>query len=132
MSRINTNIASLTAARILNMQNQQLNKSLERLSTGLKINSGADNPSGLIASENLRNEKRSIEQAIINAERADTIVGTADGALIEVSKLLVELQGLIGEVANEGGLSQEEIDANQLQVDSIVSTINRVAQSTSS
>lgn len=130
MSRINTNIAALTAARVLNTQNEQFSTSLQRLSTGYKINNGADNPSGLIASENLRSEKRSIEQAITNAERADTIVGTADGALIEVGKLLVDLQGLIGEVANEGGLSTEEIEANQLQVDSIVSTINRISQST--
>ena len=130
MSRINTNIAALTAARVLNTQNEQFSTSLQRLSTGYKINNGADNPSGLIVSENLRSEKRSIEQAITNAERADTIVGTADGALIEVGKLLVDLQGLIGEVANEGGLSTEEIEANQLQVDSIVSTINRISQST--
>src|SRR6476620_6588848 len=54
MSRINTNVSSLIAQRVLKKNNDSLNKSLERLSTGLKINSGADNPAGLIASENLR------------------------------------------------------------------------------
>ena len=54
MSRINTNVSSLIAQRILGQQNQGLFKSLERLSTGLAINRGADNPAGLIASERLR------------------------------------------------------------------------------
>lgn len=131
MSRINTNVSSLIAQRVLRTNNNQLNNSLERLSTGLKINRGADNPAGLIASENLRAEKAGITQAINNAERASNLIGTAEGGLSEVSALLIELQGLVGEAANSGGLSAEEIQANQLQVDSILSTINRVAQSTS-
>ena len=131
MSRINTNVSSLISQRILGKNNSQLNTSLQRLSTGLKINSGADNPAGLIASENLRSEKVGITTAIDNAERASNIIGTAEGGLNEVSSLLTELQGLIGQSANSGGLSAEEISANQLQVDSILSTINRIAQSTS-
>src|SRR3954470_21544481 len=131
MSRINTNVSSLIAQRVLKRNNDSLNKSLERLSTGLKINSGADNPAGLIASENLRAEKAGITQAIDNAGRASNIIGTAEGGLSEVSSLLTELQSLVGQAANTGGLSKEEIAANQLQVDSILSTINRIAQSTS-
>src|SRR5215204_1674549 len=130
MSRINTNVSSLIAQRVLRKNNDQLNRSLERLSTGLKINSGADNPAGLIASENLRAEKSGITQAIDNAGRASNIVGTAEGGLSEVSNLLTELQSLVSATANAGGLSQEEKDANQLQVDSILNTINRIAQST--
>ena len=60
MGRINTNVSSLIAQRVLNKNNDQLNTSLQRLSTGLKINTGADNPAGLIASENLRSEKAGI------------------------------------------------------------------------
>jgi flagellin len=131
MSRINTNLSSLVAQRILNRNNSDLNKSLERLSTGLKINTGADNPAGLIASENLRAEKSGINQAIDNANRASNIVGTAEGGLSEVSSLLTQLQSLVSQSANSGGLSQEEIDANQLQVDAILNTINRIAGSTS-
>jgi flagellin len=130
MSRINTNVSSLIAQRVLTKNNKDLNQSLERLSTGLKINKGADNPAGLIASENLRSEKAGIAQAIDNAGRASNIIGTAEGGLSEVSALLTEIQSLVSQAANTGGLSKEEIAANQLQVDSILNTINRIAQST--
>src|SRR5512146_1504139 len=109
MSRINTNVSSLIAQRVLKQNNDNLNTSLQRLSTGLKINSGADNPAGLIASENLRAEKAGITQAIDNAQRASNIIGTAEGGLGEVSNLLVELQSLVGQAANSGGLSSEEM-----------------------
>ena len=131
MSRINTNVSSLIAQRVLRKNNDQLNTSLQRLSTGLKINSGADNPAGLIASENLRAEKTGITSAIDNAQRATNIIGTAEGGLAEVSSLLNELQGLVSQTANSGGLSSEEKQANQLQVDSILNTINRISQATS-
>src|SRR5213595_4041665 len=131
MGRINTNVSSLIAQRVLRRNNESLNTSLQRLSTGLKINTGADNPAGLIASENLRSEKAGITQAIDNANRANNIVGTAEGGLSEVSNLLTQLQTLVSSTANSGGLSAEETDANQLQVDSILNTINRISQSTS-
>src|SRR3954462_14744130 len=131
MSRINTNVSSLIAQRVLRKNNDSLNTSLQRLSTGLKINTGADNPAGLIASENLRAEKAGITQAIDNAGRASNIIGTAEGGLSEVSSLLTELQSLVGQSANSGGLSNEEVQANQLQVDSILNTINRISQATS-
>src|SRR5215218_2197467 len=131
MSRINTNVSSLIAQRVLRKNNESVNKSLERLSTGLRINKGADDPAGLIASENLRLEKTGITQAIDNAERASNIIGTAEGGLTEVSSLLNELQSLVGQAANTGGLSTEELQANQLQVDSILGSINRIAGATS-
>jgi flagellin len=131
MSRINTNVSSLIAQRVLRKNNDALNTSLERLSTGLKINRGADNPAGLIASENLRAEKAGLAQAIDNAERASNIIGTAEGGLAEISSLLTEVQTLVSQAANAGGLSNEEISANQLQIDSILNTINRIAQATS-
>ncbi|MEM8875528.1 MAG: flagellin hook IN motif-containing protein, partial [Planctomycetota bacterium] len=131
MTRINTNVSSLLAQRTLNSNQNSLNASLTRLSTGLKINTGADNPAGLIASENLRSEKSGILQAIDNGERASNIIGTAEGGLSEVSALLNELQGLVSQSANTGGLSKEEIDANQLQIDSILETVNRLASATS-
>ena len=130
MSRINTNVSSLIAQRVLRKNNDQLNQSLQRLSTGLRINSGADDPAGLIASENLKSEQLGITQAIDNANRANNIVGTAEGGLSEVSNLLTQLQSLVSATANSGGLSKEEVDANQLQVDSILNTINRIAGST--
>lgn len=131
MSRINTNVNSLLAQRILGQQNNSLNKSLERLSTGFRINRGADDPAGLIASENLRSEKASITAAISNAERADQVVNIAEGGLQEINSLLLEVQGLVGASANEAGLSAEEKEANQLQIDSILQTIDRIASATS-
>ncbi|MBL4702243.1 flagellin [bacterium AH-315-I18] len=131
MSRINTNVTSLLSQRILKQNNSALNTSLERLSTGLAINRGSDDPAGLIASENLRSEKASINAAIGNAERADQVMNIAEGGLQEVSSLLLEVQSLIGETANDAGLSKEEKEANQLQVDSILQTIDRIASSTS-
>ena len=105
MTQINTNVPSMLAQRILRSQSRGMVSALERLSTGLRINRGADDPAGLIASENLRAEKVGISTAIDNAERASNILGTAEGGLNEVSALLVELQGLVGQSANSGGLS---------------------------
>jgi len=127
MSRINTNVSSLIAVNTLNKNNTALQTSLQRLSTGYRINTGKDDPAGLIASESLRSEAVATSTAIANAQRADSIIGTAEGALSEVSALLVSLQGLVGSSANAAGLSQDEKDANQLQVDSILSTINRIS-----
>ncbi|MBV8781408.1 MAG: flagellin, partial [Phycisphaerae bacterium] len=107
-----------------------LSTSLERLSTGLRINSGADDPAGLIASENLKSEQSGITAAIDNANMATNIIGTAEGGLSEVSRLLTQLQGLITQTANDGGLSSDQKAANQQQVDSILSTINRISQTT--
>ncbi|MFW6154572.1 MAG: flagellin [Planctomycetota bacterium] len=131
MSRINTNVAALVSSRYLNQNNAKLNTSLERLSTGYRINRGSDDPAGLIASENLRSEMTGIKAAITNAERANSIVATAEGALAEVSDLLSDLQSLAVQSANAGGLNAEEIRANQLQVDGILDSIDRIASQTS-
>ena len=130
MSRINTNVPSLLGQRVLAQNNRTLNTSLERLSTGLRINRGADDPAGLIASENLRSEQTSIEAAIGNAERAEQVVNVAEGGLQEVNNLLLEVQSLVGQSANEAGLSNEEREANQLQIDSILQTIDRISETT--
>ncbi len=127
MTSINTNIPSLIAQRTLRNTNANLNTSLERLSTGLRINRGADDPAGLIASENLRSDQASIKAAIGNAQRAEQVMNVAEGGLQEVNSLLIELQGLIGSSANDAGLSTEEKEANQLQIDSILTTIDRIA-----
>ena len=131
MSVINTNVNSLIAQRSLAQNNTNLNTSLERLSTGLQINSGADNPAGLIAGLSLQQEQTGIQTAINNASLAGNVIGTAEGGLNEVSSLLTQLQGLVGQAANSGGLSSDEVSADQLQVDSILTTINRISGSTS-
>ena len=131
MSRINTNVSSMVAVNALNKNTASLQTSLERLSTGVRINSGKDDPSGLIASESLKAEQQATQTAIGNAQQANNIIGTAEGSLSEVSNLLVSLQALVGNSANTAGLSQDEQNANQLQVDSILSTINRISNSSS-
>ena len=95
MSRINTNVTSMIAARVLNTQQTSMNRALERLSTGLRINRGADDPSGLIASEVLRGEKTAIGAAIANGQRASNVISTAEGALNEVSNLLSQMEELV-------------------------------------
>jgi flagellin len=130
MSRINTNVPSLIAARILGNNNTSMNTALERLSTGLRINKGKDDPAGLIASEMLRGEIKAIGAAIDNARRADNVISVAEGGLQEVSSLLIELESLIDHTANEAALSDDEVAANQLQIDSILETLDRIATST--
>ncbi|QDV48257.1 flagellin N-terminal helical domain-containing protein [Gimesia fumaroli] len=131
MTRINTNVASIRGLRSLNKSTNLLDTSLTRLSTGLKINSGKDNPSGLIASETLRSQVSAIEQSIKNSNRASNVIATADSALGEVTNLLNQVRGLVQEGLNEGALSQDEIAANQLQIDTALSAINRISANTS-
>ncbi len=130
MTRINTNVSSLVAQNTLSRSSADLQQSLTRLSTGLRINSGKDDPAGLIASETLRADMTSIEKAISNSTRANLLIGTADSALQQVGNLLNDIRGLVVEAANVGTLSTEQIEANQLQVDSSLEAINRIAQTT--
>src|SRR5829696_5192920 len=127
MARINTNVASLTAQRGLQRSQKSLNETLQRLSSGLKINRGADDPAGLIASESLRSELTGINQAIDNSTRPGNVVSTTEGALSEVASLLLNIKSLVVQAANSGALSVEEIQANQLQVDSAVASITRIS-----
>lgn len=130
MSRINTNVPSLVAQRVLSTQNTMLNLSLDRLSTGLRINTGKDDPAGLIASETMRAEKRAIQSAMTNIARANNVVSVAESGLSEISNLMNELEDLVDRSANESGISDEERNANQLQIDAILDSINRIANST--
>ncbi|TWT42696.1 flagellin N-terminal helical domain-containing protein [Botrimarina hoheduenensis] len=130
MTRINTNVSSLVGRNNLQNANASLSQSLTRLSTGLRINTGKDDPAGLIASENLRSDITSIRRAIGNTDRANQVIATADSALGQVSSLLNDIRGLVTESANSGALSDEQIAANQLQVDSSLEALNRIAQTT--
>jgi flagellin len=131
MTRINTNVGALIAQTHLKRTNVDLQTSLQRLSSGLKINRGADDPAGLIASESLRSEIAGIGQAISNSERASNVIATAEGALNEVASMLINIQELVVGAANSGGMSPDEINANQLQVDSAIESITRISNTTS-
>jgi len=130
MSRINSNVPSLIAQRHLGTSQQSLRLSLERLSSGLRINRGADDPAGLIVSERLRANISSANQAIRNTERAVNVIATTEGALDEVASLLTDIQALVIEAANKGAFSDEEIAANQLQIDASIDSISRIANTT--
>src|SRR5947209_19762606 len=118
MARINTNVSSLIAQRGLSKSQKTLSDTLERLSSGLRINRGADDPAGLIASEGLRSEIQGIHQAVDNSQRASNVISTAEGARSEVASMLLNIKSLVVQAANSGALSPDEIKANQLQVDS--------------
>ena len=103
---------------------------LTRLSTGLRLNTGADDPAGLVASENLRAVLSALDAESRAVERADAVVRTAEGALDEVSDLLRRAEGLAVANANSGGLSDAEIEANQAEIDSIIQSVDRIASTT--
>lgn len=131
MARINSNVPSLIAQSNLGRTQNSLNDTLSRLSTGLRITRGADDPAGLIVSERLRSELRGIEQGIANSERASNVIATTEGSLAEVSDLLNSIKALVVEAANTGAFSPDEINANQLQVDSAIESITRISNTAS-
>ncbi|MCC7144895.1 MAG: flagellin [Phycisphaeraceae bacterium] len=131
MSRINTNVSSLIAQNQLNRSQADMKTRLERLSTGLAINSGKDDPAGLIVSERMRAEINNVGQAIDNAERASNVLATAEASLQEVNSLLTDMKALIVEAASTGGSSKEEREANQTQIDSAIDSITRIANTAS-
>lgn len=128
--RVNTNIAGMNALRNVGVTGMEFNKSITRLSTGLRINSAADDPAGLIISENFRAQIAGIDQAIRNNQDAVNYAKTAEGALDEVNRLLRDARSLAVAAGNTGTLSASQIQANQNQLNSIVSSITRIAQQT--
>jgi flagellin len=131
MARINTNVPSLVARSQLLRNNQELEFRLNRLSTGLRINRGADDPAGLITSERIRSDIRGVQQGVDNAERASSVISTTEAALAEVSDLLNSIKALIVQSANTGATSPEEREANQTQIDSAIDSITRISNTAS-
>jgi len=130
MSRINSNVPSLIAQRHLARSQQSLGLSLERLSSGLKINRGKDDPAGLIVSERLRAEISSVNQAVDNSLRAINVIATTEAGLDAVATILNDINALVIEAANKGAFSDAEIAANQLQIDASIDSITRIANTT--
>ncbi|MCP4548367.1 MAG: flagellin [bacterium] len=128
--RINHNIASMNAYRNLIGNDRGLSKSLERLSSGLKINKSADDPAGLVVSENMRAQIQGLGQAIENSELATSMVQTAEGALTEVHALLLSMRELAIHAANEGANSAADLAADQAEIDNALSTIDRIGLQT--
>lgn len=127
---IANNVASLTAQHNLAKANSAVSKSVERLSSGLKINRGADGPAALVISEKQRAQIAGLRQAIGNTEKAVSLVQTAEGALNEINSLLVKVRSLAIDSANSGVNDADALAANQAEIDNALDTINRIANNT--
>lgn len=128
--RVNTNVSAMNALRNVGNVNAEFSKSINRLSTGLRINTAADDPAGLIISEQFRAQIRGIEQAIKNTQDAVNYAKTAEGAFDEVNRLLNDARALAVASANTATLTTAQIQANQSQLSSIANSITRIAQQT--
>ncbi len=127
--RINTNISAMNSLRNLKQTGMEVSKSTNRLSTGLRINSAADDPSGLIASESYRAQLSSMDAALKNNQDAINYAKTAEGGLDETSRLLREARSLA--VANgSSALDSTQKQANQTQLNNILQSIDRVSSNT--
>lgn len=125
-----TNIASLIALRQAQRNGSRFAGSLVPLATGSRINRGADDPAGLIASENLRASLAQIDAEQRALDRDAMVVNVADSALAEVSSLTTDLGSAAVAAANTGGMSDAEREAYQLEADSALQTIDRIASTT--
>ena len=123
---VNTNIASLNAQRNLNRSQTQLGVSLQRLSSGLRINSAKDDAAGLAISERLTTQIRGLNQAARNANDAISLSQTAEGSLQEISNIFQRGRELAVQAANATN-SQTDRSAIQLEVDQLIAEVSRIA-----
>ena len=128
--RINTNMSALNALRNVERASDGFGRSIEKLASGLRINRGADDPAGLIRSEDLRAQIAGLEQAIANSQDATNLVKTAEGALEEVHNLLRSMRQLAVASGNTGTNDLTALQANQNQIRSAIDSINRIAAQT--
>lgn len=126
-----TNINSLQLLNILNTTTRNQSNSLTRLSTGSRINSGKDDPAGLIAMRSLQTELTATNAALANNQRTDSMLNVADKAMNEVSSLINEIKSLAVASANSDGLSGSELAANQAQIDNALAAIDNIINTTS-
>jgi flagellin len=113
--------------RNLNLTQTRLGRSLEKLSSGLKVNTGKDGPAALVISEKLRAQIAGLTQAIDNSEQAVSLVNYAEGALAEVNTLLTSIRSLAVHAANEGANDADTLAADQAEIENALDTINRIA-----
>ncbi len=129
--RIKTNAPSYGVHRQMVNNHRTQEKTLERLSSGLKINRGADAPANLQISERLRAQSAGLKQAIDNSEMGVSLVQTAEAALDEVSRTLINARQIAVHAANEGVNDEFMLESDQQEIDNIIESVNRVATNTS-
>jgi flagellin len=128
--RVNSNIAALNALRHLQQTEQELGKNLERLSSGRKLNHAADGPASLVISEQMKTQISGLGQAIRNSESSISMIQTTEGALNEVSNILINLRQLAVHAANEGTNDEKMLQADQNEVDNLLSTLKNISRNT--
>ncbi|MBF0280382.1 MAG: flagellin [SAR324 cluster bacterium] len=128
--RINHNISSINTQRQLEEINRNASLNLEHLSSGQKINSAADGPAALVISENMRAQISGLNQAIENSENGISMVQTAEGALSEVNRLLVDVRQLAIHASNTGVNDEKMLAADQAEINNALETIDRISEVT--
>jgi flagellin len=128
--RVNTNITAITAQRNLTLADSRLFRSVQRLSSGLRINTAGDDPAGLAISEQLRAQIAGLNAAIVNSERAVNLVQTIEGALNEVNSLLIGMRELALDAANSGINNATSLAADQAEIANSIQTITRISDTT--
>jgi len=127
--RINTNIDALNAQRNLSLTSLQFSKSVEKLSSGLRINRAADDAAGLSISEKLRSQVKGLNQAARNAQDGISLIQTAEGALNETHSILQRMRELAVQAANDT-LSADDRAAIQAEVDALALEVTRISDTT--
>lgn len=127
---IANNVGALNARNNLTRSSNALNKSIERLSSGFKVNRGADGPAALVISEKQRAQIAGLRTAIANTEKAVSVVQIAEGALNEINSILVKVRSLALDSANAGVNDADAFAANQAEITNALDTINRIAENT--
>ena len=127
--RIFNNIPSLNAQRILGINNNRLAQSVERISSGIRINRGSDDAAGLAISEGLRSDIRALRQAIRNANDGVSLINVTEGALNEQSGILIRLRELASQAAT-GTVGSTERATIQLEFTALRNELDRIAQTT--
>ena len=122
-------ISAVNTHRNLVVNNGKQAEAMEQLSSGLKVNRGADGPASLVISERLRAQTAGLKQAIDNSEAGISMVQTAEAALNEVSSALIAARQLAVHAANEAVNDEVMLQADQKEISNILATINRVVQS---
>jgi flagellin len=128
--RINHNLAALNANRNLKLTTESLTKSMQKLSSGFRINAAADDPAGLVISEQFRSQIAGLNRAIQNSEGSITMIQTAEGALTEINNLLISMRELAIHAANEGFNDDDQLAADQAEIANALKTIDRIAANT--
>ncbi|WHP19041.1 flagellin [Cellulomonas sp. ES6] len=127
---VNTNIAALNAYRNLSSTQNDLSKSLEKLSSGLRINRAADDAAGLAISEGLRAQIGGTTQAVRNAQDGISVVQTAEGALTETHSILQRMRTLSVQASNDGGLSSTAKGNIQDEIGELKKELTRISDTT--